>query len=196
MQLRVNNHAEGSGHSIKKRPDVEKCVKSEDIVRVYPTRLEKAKDLADIFEIVKDAVRSRLGTSRGGLMLGLAELGGSSNGWIGGLYPVATNVIVMNKGPMERIMEQSPELYKPYCFHILLHEYIHAIGYMDEALTRRKALEISEALFGREHLATMMAVDIVQFFPTLTYPVSTPAPQGMNIELVKGFDRSSASYIC
>jgi len=112
----------------------------------YPARLEKAKDLADIFEIVKDAVRARLGTSRGGLMLGLAELGGAPDGWVGGLYPVATNVIVMNKGPLARIMEASPELYKPYCFHILLHEYIHAIGYMDEALTRRKALEISEEL--------------------------------------------------
>ena len=177
-------------------PDVEKVVKNGGKVTVYSARLEKAKDLADIFEVVKDAVRARLGTSRGGLMLGLAELGGSPNGWIGGLYPVATNVIVMNKGPMARILEQSPELYKPYCFHILLHEYIHAIGYMDETLTRRKALEISEALFGKDHLATMMAADIMQFFPALTYPVPMPAPQGMNIDLVKGFDRSSASYIC
>lgn len=163
---------------------------------IYRERLEKAKDLVDIFEIVKDAVSARLGISRGGLMLGLAELGGSPNGWVGGLYPVATNVIVMNKGPMDRILENSPELYKPYCFHILLHEYIHALGYMDEALTRRKTLEITEALFGKDHLATMMAADIMQFFPALTYPVPMPAPEGMNVELVKGFDRSSASYIC
>lgn len=162
----------------------------------YPARLEKAKDLADIFEIVKDAVQARLGVSRGGLMLGLAELGGSPNGWIGGLYPVATNVIVMNKGPLARIMENSPDLYKPYVFHILLHEYIHAVGYMDEALTRKRALEVSEALFGKEHLTTRMAADIMQFFPHITYPVPTPAPQGMQLELVKGFDRSSASYIC
>lgn len=169
---------------------------SENIRSSYPARLEKAKDLADIFEIVKDAVMARLGASRGGLMLGLAELGGAPNGWIGGLYPVATNVIVMNKGPLARIMELSPELYKPYCFHILLHEYIHAVGYMDEALTRQRALEVSEALFGKDHLATRMAADIMQFFPSITYPVPTPAPAGMSIELVKGFDRSSASYIC
>ena len=109
MQLQVNNHAEGSRHSIINPPDVEKVVKGENI-SLYASRLEKAKDLADIFEIVKDAVRARLGMSRGGLMLGLAELGGSPEGWIGGLYPVATNVIVMNKGPMQRILEQSPEL--------------------------------------------------------------------------------------
>ena len=194
MQLKVNNHAEGSRESIINPTDVEKSVKGEN-VSFYGERLEKAKNLADIFEIVKDAVRARLGTSRGGLMLGLAELGGSPERWIGGLYPVATNVIVMNKGPMQRILEQSPKLYKPYCFHILLHEYIHAIGYMDEALTRRKALEISEVLFGKGHLATQMAADIMQFFPALAYPAPMPAPEGMNMELVKGFDRSSASYI-
>lgn len=168
---------------------------SNNMPRTYPQRLESAKDLADIFEIVKDAVRARLGTSRGGLMLGLAELGGDPQGWIGGLYPVASNVIVMNKGPMNRIMETAPELYKPYVFHILLHEYIHAIGYMDESLTRKRALEISDALFGHEHMATKMATDIMQFFPHITYPVPMKAPEGMPLELVKGFDRSSVNYI-
>jgi hypothetical protein len=162
---------------------------------IYPARLEKAKDLADIFEIVKDAVRARLGLSRGGLMLGLAELGGDPNSWIGGLYPVGSNIIVMNKGPMSRIMDAQPELYKAYCFHILLHEYVHSVGYMDEALTRQRSLEISEALFGKEHLATKIAADITQFFPYITYALPTKPPEDMGLELVKGFDRSSASYI-
>jgi hypothetical protein len=153
----------------------------------YPARLERAKGLADIFEIVKDAVNAQLGLSRGGLMLGIAELGG--------FYPVATNIIVMNKGPMNRILSEQPELYKAYCFHILLHEYIHTVGYMDEALTRKRALEISERLFGRDHLATRMAADITQFFPYLTYAVPTEPPENLNMELVKGFDRSCASYI-
>jgi len=87
----------------------------------YPKKLETAKDLADIFEIVKEAVQARTGLSRAGLMLGLAELGGSGNSFIGGLYPVATNIIVMNKGPMQRILQDAPHLYKPYVFHILLH---------------------------------------------------------------------------
>lgn len=162
----------------------------------YPARLEKAKDLADIFEIVKDAVSAQLGLSRGGLMLGIAELGGRPDSWIGGFYPVATNIIVMNKGPMNKILREQPELYKAYCFHILLHEYIHTVGYMDETLTRKRALEISERLFGKEHLATRMASDISQFFPHITYAVPTEPPEDLNMELVKGFDRSCASYIC
>ncbi len=161
----------------------------------YPARLEKAKDLADIFEIVKDAVHAQLGLSRGGLMLGIAELGGDPQSWIGGFYPVATNIIVMNKGPMNRIRAEQPELYKPYCFHILLHEYVHTVGYMDEALTRQRSLEISEKLFGKDHLATRMAADIGQFFPYLTYELPIKPPEDLNMELVKGFDRSCASYI-
>ena len=161
----------------------------------YPARLEKSKNLADIFEIVKDAVRAQLGLSRGGLMLGIAELGGDPHSWIGGFYPVATNIIVMNKGPMDRIMSEQPELYKAYCFHILLHEYVHTVGYMDEALTRQRALEISQKLFGQDHLTTKMAADITQFFPYLTYALPTKPPEDMRLELVKGFDRSSTSYI-
>jgi hypothetical protein len=47
----------------------------------------------------------------------------------GRLLPVATNIIVMNRGPMNRIRAQQPHLFKSYCFHILLHEYVHAWGY-------------------------------------------------------------------
>ncbi|MBI0583571.1 MAG: hypothetical protein ISF22_05020 [Methanomassiliicoccus sp.] len=162
----------------------------------YPARLEKSKDLADIFEVVKDAVEAQLGLSRGGLMLGIAELGGRPDSWIGGFYPVATNIIVMNRGPMNRILREQPELYKSYCFHILLHEYIHTVGYMDEALTRRRALEISDRLFGKDHLATKMAADIGQFFPYLTYALPQEPPEDLDMELVRGFDRSCASYIC
>lgn len=161
----------------------------------FAARLERAKDLAEIFEIVKEAVRSQLGLSRAGLMLGLAELGGRPEGWIGGFYPVATNIIVMNKGPMNRILADHPHLYKPYCFHILLHEYVHAVGYMDEELTRRRTLEISAALFGQDHAVTMMAADISHILPHLTYAVPQEPSEEMDLELVKGFDRSCTTYI-
>jgi hypothetical protein len=129
-------------------------------------------------------------------MLGIAELGGRPEGWVGGFYPLATNIIVMNKGPMNRIKREQPHLYNSYCFHILLHEYIHTVGYTDEAMTRRKTLEISANLFGREHDVTKMAADLSQYFPHMTYIVPQEQPQDLDLELVKGFDRSCASYIC
>lgn len=157
--------------------------------------MTKAKDLADIFEVVKEAVRVKLGVSRAGLMLGLADLGGDNSSFIGGMYPVASNIIIVNKGPLERVRSSSPELYKAYVFHILLHEYVHSIGYIDEGLARRTTLDISTGLFGREHLVTKLSEDISQFLPMFTYPVPRPMPEDLQLELVKNFDRSSVNYI-
>jgi len=155
-------------------------------------RLQKAKDMVDIFELVKTAVRKSIGRERSGLMLGLSNLGGGPEGFVGAFYPVATNIIVMNTTPLTRIKQTNPELYKPYVFHVLLHEYLHTLGIMDEAATRAKALEISEMIFGKDHIATQLAMDLSKFMPNLVYPIYGWKPPGEpRLELVKGFDRSS-----
>ena len=165
--------------------------------RSIVTQLDSAKDLPDIFEIVKTAVRKSTGMERPGLMLGLANLGGGPEGLIGAFYPIATNIIVMNTLPLKRIKETDPALYKPYVFHILLHEYLHTLGIIDEAATRKKAYEISTEIFGKEHVVTQLAADLSRFIPKLVYPVyGWQPPEEYQLELVKGFDRSStSSYI-
>ena len=54
----------------------------------FPKLLDGAKGLPDIFEIVKRAVEMDLGYARGGLMLGLADLGNHPRGFIGAFYPI------------------------------------------------------------------------------------------------------------
>ena len=161
----------------------------------FNTRLENTKTLADIFEVVKAAVWESHRKSRAGLMLGLANLGNHPQGFFGAFYPVGSNVIVMNKIPLERIKETKPELYKPYIFHILLHEYLHTLGYLDENGVRRLAHEITKQVFGEEHLATKIAKDTTLFFKHLVYPDAAWQPDDMNLELVDGFDRGCTSYI-
>ncbi len=161
----------------------------------FHARLENAKTLADIFEVVKDAVWASRRMSRGGLMLGLANLGNHPQGFLGAFYPVGTNVIVMNKIPLERIKETKPELYKPYLFHVLLHEYMHTLGYLSESGVRQMVIEITMNVFGEEHLATRIALDTIHFFKNLVYPDAAWQPDEMKMELVEGFDRGSASYI-
>lgn len=163
----------------------------------FDSKLQSAGDLADIFEVVKLAVRKTTGKERAGLMLGLANLGGGPQGFVGAFYPVATNIIVMNSLPLRRIKETDPALYKPYVFHILLHEYLHTLGIIDEAAARQKAYEISVKLFGKEHPVSQFAADLSKFVPKLMYPVyGWQPPQEYTLELVEGFDRSStASYI-
>jgi hypothetical protein len=161
----------------------------------FHTRLENTKTLADIFEVVKAAVWESQKKSRAGLMLGLANLGNHPQGFFGAFYPVGSNVIVMNKIPLERIKETRPELYKPYIFHVLLHEYLHTLGYLSESGVRQMAHEITRQVFGEEHLATKIAKDTSLFFKNLVYPNAAWQPDDMKLELVDGFDRGSASYI-
>jgi hypothetical protein len=157
--------------------------------------LENAVSLADIFEVVKSAVQKSMGRSRGGLMLGLSDLGNNPQGFFGAFYPVGTNIIVMNKVPLNRIKETQPKLYKPYAFHVLLHEYLHTLGYLDEGVVRRMVYSISDELFGSKHLTTRIAENTARFFPNLVYPDMAWQPESLNIDLVDDFDRSSVNYI-
>ena len=90
--------------------------------------LDDSKTLADIFEVVKRAVMEFKGRTRSGLMLALSDLGNRPNGFFGGFFQVGSNIIVMNRIPLARIKETKPDLYKPYAFHVLLHEYLHTLN--------------------------------------------------------------------
>jgi len=169
-------------------------VNPDQSARTPDSELNSAKDLPEIFELVKRVVRKTIGKERAGLMLGLANLGGGPQGFVGAFYPVATNIIVMNSLPLKRIKETDPALYKPYVFTILMHEYIHTLGIIDEAAARQKVYEISAKTFGKDHVVTQLAGDLSKFIPKLVYPNYGWAPQQeYTLELVQGFDRSATS---
>ncbi|MFH1774530.1 MAG: hypothetical protein ABH874_06190 [Methanobacteriota archaeon] len=166
------------------------------MVKSFAQRLEEANSLADIFELVKEGVRKVYKTGRAGLSLGLAEIVSQENHLIGAFYPFGSNIIVMNKTPLKKIGETDPRLFKPYAFHILLHEYLHALGNIDEEYTRKIVYQISLELFGRRHTATKMAKDLNKFLPELAYsPLDFQPAEHLQIELVQDFDKSSISYI-
>jgi hypothetical protein len=151
-------------------------------------------EFIETFESVKEAVRKTEGKSRGGLMLGLQDLGSSPNGFVGAYYPVDSNIIVINKSPLRRLLETEPGLLKPYLFHVLLHEYVHSLGVLDENATRWKTYEISRRIFGENHIATELSKNMENYMTNLVYPVYGWKPDATGrIELVKGFDRSSTN---
>ncbi len=113
----------------------------------YHEWLESTNSVAEIFELVKDVVQEALGESRAGLNLGFLEMGNSQQ-CVFAFYPVGSNIIVMNKTPLRRIMETKPELLKPYVFSTLLHEYIHSLGYQDELYVRKLTCMICSNIFG------------------------------------------------
>ena len=154
------------------------------------------QELIETFEEVKKAVRKNWGKSRAGLMLGLQEIGATLEGFIGAYYPVASNIIILNKTPLRRIIDTNLNLLKPYAFHVLLHEYIHSLGFLDERITRHKTYEISKKHFGEDHLTTKLSIDIKQFFPNLVYPIHGWSPPETTpvIEVIKGFDWSNTNH--
>ena len=128
-------------------------------------------------------------------MLGMANLGNHPQGFLGGFFTMGTNVIVLNKIPLQRIKETRPDLYKPYVFQVLLHEYIHSLGYLDENSVRSMVCQLCRDALGEEHPATQISSSMEGFIKHLVYPdVSWKANQ-TEMELVQDFDRSSVSYI-
>jgi len=156
--------------------------------------LEKAKNFADIFDLVKKVVKNYLDADQAGLLLGLSDLGSYGQSYLGAFYSFDANTIVINKRPLNKIKQTRPNLYNPYIFHVLLHEYVHSLGITDEKQVRQLVYEITQKTFGKNHLATQIALNLEKFIPNLTFGDFEP-PQDMSIEFISGIDRDNTDYI-
>lgn len=166
-----------------------------DIAPKLVKALDEARSMADLFEVAKRVVRLALKRERAGLMLATADLGNHPGGFFGGFHYVGSNYIVMNKVPLRRLKEQHPQWYNAYAFHVLLHEYLHTLGTLDEGATRRLAYEVSRDVLGEEHVATQMARDITPFMPGLSYPQVGWVPENLVLDIDRTFGTSDTSYI-
>ena len=161
----------------------------------YKNSLKNAKNLADIFHLVKCVVKNHLGIDQAGLLLGLSDLSLYENSYLGAFYSFDANTIVINKRPLNNIMQTSPRLYNPYIFHVLLHEYIHSLGVVEEPHVKQLVYEVTEKYFGKNHLATQMAFDLERFIPNLTFETNFEPAGDLSIEFVSGIDRDNTNYI-
>ena len=141
---------------------------------------EDANNVKEVFEVVKDAVRLTINESRAGIDLGLTELGNGNNELLSAYHPVGSNIIVLNRTPLKRITQTQPQLMKPYVFVVLLHEYIHSLGYLDEATVRDLTHKITKSVLNGS-TATDMAKDMRKYFPFLLYPGGHLATDGMDV---------------
>lgn len=162
--------------------------------REFLDKINESTSIADLFEIVKDVVWKTSRKSRAGLELGLVEFGNQPEGLLGAYYVSGSNMIVMNQTPLRRIQETDPKLLNYYIFSILLHEYLHSLGYFDEEQVRAMTYEISKETFGEKNVITGLAKDLKKFFPFIVYPEGAPKIEGQLLK-VKDFDRSSIRYI-
>ncbi|MBI2075793.1 MAG: hypothetical protein HYT72_00905 [Candidatus Aenigmarchaeota archaeon] len=141
----------------------------------FSEKLEDSDSIVEVFSLVKEAVDCTLAESRAGLNLGFVELGNSSQ-CVFAFYPVGSNIIVMNKTPIRRVMETKPEFLKPYVFTTLLHEYLHSLGYLNEFEVRKLTCAICKRLFGNGVISEF-ACGIERYLPYVTYPGGSPATE-------------------
>lgn len=158
-------------------------------------RLERARTIPDIFGVVKASVQRVLGRERAGLMVATSEIGNLPGGFLGGYFVVASNAIVVNSTPLRRIQETEPELYVPWLFGLLLHEYLHALGILDEGEVRKVSNHVAEEAVGRDHPAAKMAARPMDYLGNLSWPHVVWQPDEAPFEIVKGLDRDATSYI-
>jgi hypothetical protein len=149
--------------------------------------LEQAHGYDAIFRVVRTAVHQVLGVERPGLGLALSNLPPQ----LGAYWPVTGNLIVLNEGLVAamRASDASPLEVNSFVYVILAHEYLHALGYLDETSVRGVTARVTRAAFGAEHPATRMAEgDLWRMYPFLAH---APRGDGRRIRIVPGFDRSS-----
>jgi hypothetical protein len=158
-------------------------------------RLASAKGIPEVFEAVKEAVRRALGKERAGLMVVTQEIGNVPDGFLGAYFVVGANAIVVNQTPLRRIKETEPTLYIPWLFSVLLHEYLHSLGILDETQVRKVTNEVAGAALGPDHPATRMAANPMEYIGNLAWPHVFWAPRDVPFEIVKGLDRDATSYI-
>jgi len=169
----------------------------DDALSDLSSLLEDSKGLPDVFEVVKKAVERTLGERRAGLMLGLADLPLP----LGAFYVVGSNIIVMNQNLHNRIRVENPHMVNAFSFRILLHEYLHSLGYLNEVEVRRLVYEVSQSALGENHPATRISWRRIQYFLPHTHFMPRRSRRGrrrlsdLEITVVKGFDRSSTGYI-
>ena len=153
--------------------------------------LKKASSFDEIFRAVKELVERRLGLHRAGLGLILADLPMQ----IAGFTAVGTNSIVLNRSLLSTIsaVVSSREEINSFVFVVLLHEYLHTLGY-GEGETRQIVKELVEKELGPEHIATKLASKS----PYEIYPEIgsfRPLSRDEEIIIVKDFDTDSVTYI-
>jgi hypothetical protein len=158
----------------------------------YRSQLEKAEGYGEVWIIVREIVKDFLGKSRAGMMLFLDDLPLH----IGAYHPVGTNNIVLNKSLIEMAETTAKTKLEvnALVFTLLLHEYLHSLGYMSEVEVQLLVYKISKAFFGENHITYVLAKKGPRDLLNSARIDTLNTPKG-TMEIVKDFEEPSQDYI-
>lgn len=155
-------------------------------------RLDEADGFDEIFRLVKSVVETKLGLRRAGLMLILGEI----PSYILAYHEVGSNSIILNRRVLRALqgLNRSKREINGYIFTVLMHEYLHTLGFLDEKTVRILVKSLTREILGTNHPAYFVANEnTLKVFPEIATINSTDF--GNNFEIVKEFDYDSVTYI-
>lgn len=158
----------------------------------FRRKLGEAASFGEIFELVKKAVEKTLGLRRAGLELVLMDLPNN----VGAMHEVGSNMIIMNEALLEAFLQvaRSRVEVNSYVFVILLHEYLHSLGYVDEEEVRLLVRRIVSEVLGEDHVTYHLASNsLFELYPELQ--MIGPGRIGRDTKIIRDFDRESTQYI-
>lgn len=120
-------------------------------------RLMKCDSVEAVLRLVAEGVREVLGVREKDVMLRMSKLPER----IYALYVVGTNVIVLNREAFLKLPEElsgDKGLINSYTYFILLHEYLHLLGVLDEWRVYEYARRVCTEQLGRFHPATLLSM--------------------------------------
>lgn len=156
----------------------------------FREKLEQSKSYGDLFDLVKRAVKEVLGVKRYGLMLYLEDLPLR----IGAFHQIGSNGIVLNRRLVDAVAGSTKSITETnsFIFTLLLHEYLHSLGYLDEPHVRSLVYRISLDVFGSDHPAVKLALELPLRWMLPEMPAENPEA---GLELIKDFERPRDPYI-
>lgn len=158
----------------------------------FRERVAGLKDFNEAFELVKSVVLQKFRMHRAGLNLILQMM--PTN--LGAYHMLGSNAIVMNSYLLAAVRKiaGSTEDYNSYLFMVLVHEYLHSLGIVDENTVRQMTFELCKWMLGDDHTATRMAKED----PSTIYPELRSMMQSQfsrDFQVVRNFDKTNQTYI-
>lgn len=155
-------------------------------------RIMDAQGYDEMWKLVKDNVKRVLKKERVGMMLFLDDLPLR----LGAYHPLGTNNIVLNRS-LVQIVEattKSRKVLNAFIYTLLLHEYLHTLGYTQESQVRSVVYEISSTCFGNEHVTAQLA-KLGPWSLLKDLPLDVVSAPKRLMDIVKKFEVANRGYI-
>ncbi len=117
---------------------------------------------------------------------------------VGAFHPLGSNGIVMNRTLLDAVTRGGHSLREinSYVYSLLLQEYLHALGYVDEQMVRKLVHQVSLETFGADHPATRIAAKSpIAIFEFHLDNLEKVYPTMHDFEVVPDLEKSARRYI-